>query len=250
MRLGSTSTILQSFLILVGLALCVTPLSAVTVEFSQPSYTVRPGDSIDITVRLSDPVPNGLEGYALQLGFPAGLLAVNAISVVPQLDFDLFETGALRDAGGDFASIAGFVEFGQPAYTGTDFVIFSVTVSKAAAEGPVVLNLSGLLDNAVNFVDGLGNSIDESLTFGTATLDILPPWPEEYLDDIRVDIEAGQTVIRFSGIPGRSYLIQYSNSLSERSWLTLKTVDAPGDGRVEVMDSLTGGSRFYRVVSP
>ena len=244
------SRILRSGLMLFLLAGGFIPLNGVTLEFAQSSYTARPGDTFALTVRFSEPVPNGLVGYALKLGFQANLLTVNQITVVPALDFDLFEPGAERAAGADFASVAGFTQFGQPAYSGTNFVTFSVTLPKSAAEGQVSLALEPLLANAVNFVDGLGNPLDDSLTFGAATLNILPPWPEEYIEDLRVDLENGQAVLRFSGIPGRTYRVLYSQTLQERSWVRLEDVVAPESGLLEVTDPIPAVNRFYRVAAP
>ncbi|MEX0330648.1 MAG: hypothetical protein AB3N64_04425 [Puniceicoccaceae bacterium] len=245
-----TSRIMRNSLMFIMLIVSAFSLHAVTLEFDQATYSARPGDSFDITVRLSEPVPNGLAGYALKLGFSSGLLAIDQIQVVPQLDFDLFEPGAARNAGADFASVAGFTEFGQPAYNGTDFVTFSVTLAKTAQEGEVSLNLGPLLANAVNFVDGLGNPLDDTLVLGTATLDILPPWPEEFLDDLHVSIEGNRTVLRFSGIPGRIYRILYSTTLQDRSWILLQDIEAPESGLVEVTDTLGSETRFYNVTSP
>lgn len=250
MHVTRTSRILRYSLTLLMLAVSAFSLQAVTLEFDQATYSARPGDSFDITVRLTEPVPNGLAGYALKLGFPDGLLAINQIQVVPQLDFDLFEPGAARDAGADFASVAGFTEFGQPAYGGTEFVTFSVTLARTAPEGEVSLNLGPLLANAVNFVDGLGNPLDDTLVLGTATLDILPPWPEEFLEDLHLNIEQNRTVLRFSGIPGRIYRILYSTTLQDRSWILLQDVEAPESGLVEVTDTLGAETRFYTVTSP
>jgi hypothetical protein len=250
MQLRNTSQLWLKLLLLGGMVLNPFGMLALTVEFAEPTYTVRPGDTVDLVVRLDQAVPEGLGGYALKMNFPTGLLAIDAITVTPQLDFDLFEPGAELDAGLDYASVAGFVEFGQSAYAGTEFVTITVTVSKAAPEGPVVLKLDPLLDSAVNFVDGLGNSLDGSLILGTATLNVLPPWPVEFLDDFRVDVESGSPVIRFTGTPGRPYRIQSSSGLTGQSWVTLGEVVAPQDGLVEVPDSLPASGRFYRVIEP
>lgn len=250
MNANRTSRFLRASLTFLMLAVSVLSLSAVTVQFDKATYTVRPGDTFDITLRFSEPVPNGLSGYAVQLGFPSGLLAVNRITVVPALDFDLFDAGAARDAGADFASVAGFTQFGQPAYTGTDFVTFRVTLARSAQQGQTSLELAPLLANAVNFVDGLGNPLDDSMIFGAASLDILPPWPVEFLDDFRVDLENGQAVLRFTGIPGRTYRVLHSGTLQERSWIRLVDVVAPQSGLVEVIDPLPAANRFYRISSP
>ena len=225
-------------------------LQAVTIEFTESTYTVRPGGTMDIVVNISETIPNGLEGYAIKLEFLTDVLSVNRIDVVPGLDFDLFDPDADRDAGPGFASIAGFVEFGQPAYTGTDFMVFNVTIAQSAQTGQSTLDLMPLLAEAINFVDGLGNPLDETITFGTAILDVLPPWPPQFIEDLRVDLEAGSAVIRFTGTPERPYAILYSTSLQQGSWIALDTIIAPQGGLVEVIDPDHSGRRFYRIATP
>ena len=233
------------------LALSGGQASAVTIGFSEASYTVRPGDKVSLVVELSEPVANGLEGYALTLSYPDGIISVNSIQPVAELDFDLFEPGAIRSAGPTFASVAGYTELGKPAYTGTGFVVFNLTIRTNAPEGTYPLTLGPMLADAVNFVDGLGNPIDGSITFGSATMEILPPWPPEYIDDLRIDIVAGQAVLHFTGTPGRPYRILYSDTLQSGQWQSLGIFTAPANGIVEVTDTGSSGlpDRFYRVSS-
>jgi len=245
-----TSDLKKVGIIIFSLLVAALNLPAVTVAFTQSTYSVRPGDSLDIVVSLDEAVPNGLEGYAIKLEFLSNVLSVNQIDIVPELDFDLFDPGAYRDVGSDYVSIAGFVEIGQPAYSGTEFIIINVTISEAAQVGQSLLDLSPLIEGAINFVDGLWNPLDEIITFGTATLDVLPPWPIQFIDDLRIDLEQGSTVIRFSGTPSRSYSIFYSSDLLQGSWQILEIVSPDQDGLVEFIDADQAARRFYTVSSP
>lgn len=223
----------------------------VDIEFSQGSYSAGPGDNLELVVSFSEPVPAGIEGYALLLNFPKDILSVTGIDVVPDLDWDLFDAGAIRDASDSFASVAGFVEFGEPAYTGTDFVTFNLIVTNAAAVGTYSLQLSPLLAEGANFVDGNGDPID-SIAFGSATLEIVEPLPTEFLADLRIDIIGTDVLLRFTGTSGRSYKVQYSSSLEGDSWQDLGTYTAAAGGVVEAVDSGSPlqQTRFYRVVDP
>lgn len=226
--------------------------SASEIGLSQSTYTAKAGDVLVVVVSFDESVPNGLEGYALMLSFPQNLLSVSGIEIVPELDWGLFDAGAELDAGDSFASAAGFVEFGEPAYNGTSFVTFNLLVTAAAVPGTYSLQLAPLLDQGTNFVNGNGDAIDDTLTFGSAVLEIIEPSPEEYLGDLRIDFVASDVLLRFTGTAGRSYKIQYSSSLTATSWQDLATVVAPSDGVVELLDDSVSLSetRFYRVVQP
>jgi hypothetical protein len=60
----------------------------------------------------------------------------------------------------------------------------------------------------------------------------------------------GSYRIRFHGIPGREYTIQYSDSLAPANWQTLASIVADAQGRGEAMDTPPPGvtSRYYRTV--
>ena len=66
-----------------------------------------------------------------------------------------------------------------------------------------------------------------------------------------VDLGSGTYRIIFSGIPWRTYEIQYTDSMDQPSWQSLVTRTADSEGRFEYDDTLPEGtsSRFYRSVS-
>jgi hypothetical protein len=65
-------------------------------------------------------------------------------------------------------------------------------------------------------------------------------------------LEDGSFRIRFRGIPGVPYRVQYTESLSAPNWLTLDTYTADATGALEIIDLPEAGSpkRFYRTVYP
>jgi hypothetical protein len=64
---------------------------------------------------------------------------------------------------------------------------------------------------------------------------------------------SGAAAIRFTRVAGRSYSVQYRNSLATGSWQKLADVPAASTtATVQVSDPSAGGatSRFYRLVTP
>ncbi len=247
-RISKSITLVLAIALVLG---GVCRLQAVTVNFSQVGYTAAPGDTFDLVVRFSEPVPNGLEGYALRMNFDSGLLGFSQIAVEPELDFDAFaDAPADKDSFSDYAYVAGFTDVGEPAYTGIDFVVFTVTVSLAAADGVYSLELAPLFPDAFSFVDGTGAVIDDDLVFGSASLTVSSAVAA--ISDFRIERQAGQMAIRFAATPGFDYLIEYNTDLATDTWTTLTTVSPPADGQVEVLDPVpaSGNRRFYRASTP
>ena len=92
---------------------------------------------------------------------------------------------------------------------------------------------------AVN--DGLGG-----VASGTATVGVNASVPARY--DLRItDLGNGSSQLDFSGIPGRSYTVQYATSLPAADWQTLGVVTADAAGSCGVVDaSGNAGQRIYR----
>ncbi|HXI52750.1 MAG TPA: hypothetical protein VNH84_14645, partial [Candidatus Saccharimonadales bacterium] len=58
----------------------------------------------------------------------------------------------------------------------------------------------------------------------------------------------GQFSLSFDSIPGKTYRVEYKNSLNDAQWSVLKTQVATSS-TLTVVDDLGGsGQRFYRVV--
>jgi len=71
---------------------------------------------------------------------------------------------------------------------------------------------------------------------------------------VRIDvIAAGETGVKigFRAIAGRTYSVLYSNDLTKSNWTELARASAEATDRsVEIVDSLTPGTRFYQLVTP
>ena len=60
-------------------------------------------------------------------------------------------------------------------------------------------------------------------------------------------ISQGMLRLEWRSETGRSYRIEYKNTLEDASWTLLRTVDSEGDA-TSTMDEIAGQHRFYRVV--
>lgn len=155
--------------------------SAFTVGFDKQRYDVLPGETIPLNIVI-DPAPGaGLFSYGLELLFdPAsGLVASeDAISVPAGLNFNGPKgPGALKAVGAGFAGVKGTVDFfaePSPPYLGSSVATFNFTDN---APSPTPLRLDLFLTLGANesvFVDGLGNVLDDKITFGSATINRRP----------------------------------------------------------------------------
>jgi hypothetical protein len=62
-----------------------------------------------------------------------------------------------------------------------------------------------------------------------------------------------KTLLRFGVVAGKTYTVEFQDTLGNGSWQKLATLEAqPSTGEVEVIDSNpnSNGSRFYRLVTP
>lgn len=227
-----------------------------TLAFAQASYTAERGQTLVLVTAFSSAVPNGLEGYSLRMEFPAGVLALSPsdIAIPAALDHDLFQPGAAREVTASSAAISGFVEFGQPAYTGTAFATFTVSIPVNAPLGVHQLQLLPHLPGGNSFVDGAGNGIDTVLVFGAATLEVTgsgDPPPAGPPPVLQITIESGGLRVRFDGTAGQSYALDRSPDLS--GWTEVQTFAPAADGPLEYLDTdplPAGQGRFYRARTP
>ena len=85
---------------------------------------------------------------------------------------------------------------------------------------------------------------------GTVTVDLaLGTEPSRNL--AMTSLGNGSVTIGGQGIPGRTYIIQYTtNTLPTTSWLTLGSVTADGSGAFGLVDTNVAGLQFYRAIYP
>ncbi len=134
----------------------------------------------------------------------------------------LTNAGPASSAGGAVSLLNDWVRYVPPGTpTNVDSFPFIVTNNLSrAAVGTATVSIAANLAPSVNFtVDDPGN---------------------------------GTLRLRFSGIPGRNYSIQFSNSLDLPAWQTLATATADGAGAFEFVDTPPPASppRFYRTIQP
>jgi len=80
----------------------------------------------------------------------------------------------------------------------------------------------------------------------TLRINLAPVTAPEFLP---IQLSAGQIQLRFATVIGRSYMVQYKNSLTDAVWTDLQPVS--GDGTIKtLLDSVTGTARFYRLRTP
>lgn len=238
----------RSTLIGTGALFGASCLSAVTIDFDEPEYTAAPGDTVAVTLSFDASIPDGLAGYQLRLNAAgSGLFDSDAssITIVSDLDNNLFGDGpAERTLGSNLAEVFGFSESGQ-AYGGVEFVTFDLAIDPDAGPGTYVLSLE--LPQEDSFVDGELQVIDDDLVFGSSSLVIEVPAPS-LSEAPRYNGDAESFEVTFTGVPGRSYVLEASEDLGE--WEALATLTAEPSGLIEYEDTSAASfsQRFYRLV--
>jgi hypothetical protein len=64
------------------------------------------------------------------------------------------------------------------------------------------------------------------------------------------ELGEGSYLIQGNGVPGKSYRIQYTESMGTPTWITLGTATANTVGAFEYNDTTAVGQRFYRSIYP
>lgn len=221
----------------------------ITIGFKESYHKAAQGKTVQLVTQLSNPVPNGLEGYALKMTFPSNVatLTITDVTVPAELDFDVVDPGAARKVGPGYASVAGYTELGQPAYTGTQFAVFTLTIPANAPLGVYTVDLGPLLQAGFNFVDGTGQPIDDSIEFGSTILEIVPPRQAEIIDDLKLELVDGHAQMTFSCIPGLKYAILRSDDLIQ--FTAIEVITGPESGIIQYVDPQAAGASpmFYTV---
>ena len=151
------------------------------VDFERPTYQTAVGVPISIRTHLDSPVASGLFSYGVRLVFDAqagGLITESGIIAPAPLNFNGVQgSGAFKVIDEGFAGVKGTVDvFADPQvyFTETEFVVFDMRFSK---EGEYVLDLDTfrtLGPTESIFVTGDGAVLDDMISFGTATVTVVP----------------------------------------------------------------------------
>lgn len=154
-----------------------------TIGFDRDVYQITPGQTFLVTVAIEPSSLSGLFSYAVRLNMDdlrARVSGAAGISVPAALGFNGVEgAGALKAVGTGFAAVKGTVDFfASPVvyYSGSQLAIFTLT-DRSATFGQYTLSLEGyntLGPTESLFVDGAGTVLDKSITFGTATVNVVP----------------------------------------------------------------------------
>jgi hypothetical protein len=101
-----------------------------------------------------------------------------------------------------------------------------------------------MIPRAASDRDGFTN-LEEFLS-GTA-----PRNANSFLELKAASQTSGVIVLTFTAAPGRSYTIQYRDSLASGFWQVLRIVFVPPEaGTISVIETPTTATRFYRLIVP
>jgi hypothetical protein len=151
------------------------------VGFEQPQYQVDVGQAFSVNVALP-PLPNGLFSYGIRLNLPAGkVVASTSDAAVVPLPINFNGTagpGALRQIATDLIGVKGTINFDAPleSYKGALLTTFNLKNQAGVGETyTLTLDLFRTLGPTETvFVDGLGLNLDSLITFGSASVTVIP----------------------------------------------------------------------------
>lgn len=161
------------------------------VRFDKPEYVVRQaGDAIDLQVLIDsddqteapEGVLEGLFSFGVSVGFDVGnasVTDVNSVGVVGALNHFGVSDGAFIQVNTQSASAKGNIDQAASplvSYDGTELATISLN-NLLAAPATYQLTLSEfrtLGDTEQIFIDGTGTVLDDSITFGTAIVRVVP----------------------------------------------------------------------------
>jgi len=143
--------------------------------------------------------------------------------------------------------------------TDADGDVLRVTaVSASSSAGGVV----GLTNNWIYYAPPAGGASTDTFTYvvddggcgtdvGTVTVQIKPDslQPLNFAADNRND---GSALVRFDGVPGSTYRVLYTDSLTAPNWQVLTNLTADSFGVCEFVDGSPANlpARYYRAVRP
>jgi hypothetical protein len=90
---------------------------------------------------------------------------------------------------------------------------------------------------------------DGETAVGTVTSPVVAAGSEPTFNTVALVPQGGDLLVRFVGVPGLSYVIQWKSALDDPEWTDLSTTAAAANGLFEAIDN-SGQTRFYRAISP
>lgn len=166
----------------------------------------------------------------------------SSLAPVDGVDFGVATSGVSRGRYADGATIIrsfpGTTSRGFANYIDTDADGLSDAWEIASGTNPLIADANADPDG-----DGRTN-LDELLA-GTN------PTSGTSLFSTEVAADVSGYLIRFTAQEGRTYTVQFKNTLLDASWQKLRDIPSAETRNVQVTDPATGlGSRFYRVITP
>ena len=232
--------------------LCTVAQAGIGIHLDQDEYFVNPGEAFDAQVLLDandltlgdQPLASGLFSYGLRLTFnsiDAHVEDTTQINVPPELDFNGFDAGAIKDLGDGFAAVKGTIDaVAFEPYYGTLLATVSITDLTPPNLAPDYYTMNMEIYRTLGpseqvFLDFTGECLDDVITFESATVIVAPPSPN--CDNLPADM-TGPTGTR------DCYVDLLDFGLLSRRWLHddcsypfwCEGADMDTNGTVEIVD--------------
>lgn len=213
------------FLILVAMLGFAIPAAAgIHIRFDAPNYAVTAGGEFTVGIVIDgndrtsgdQPVPNGLFSFGIKINCPStsAVTKIQWLNVVPPLDNAGLVPGAVVQQGDGNITAKGNIvltSVTSPPYGGTALLTLTfVDQSTVVGRYSISLASAAFLPSQTLFVDGLGNALDASITYGAADVIVR----SDSLDNPpRLDIQkhpSGGVELSYKVESGQDYFIQSS----------------------------------------
>jgi hypothetical protein len=219
------------------------------------------------------------DGFAMNLQTNYTLLLTN----VQTPDFGNYNV-VVSDAFGSVTSSPALLSLGHPPVAHPDVIqrfaaggvridAFSLVTNDTDADGDFLTvtavstnstagGVVGLTNNWIYYAPPAGGGSNDTFTYivddggcgtdvGTVTVQIKP----DNLQPLNLgadNLNNGSALVRFDGMPGSTYHVLYSDSLTPPNWKTLTSLTADSFGVCQFVDwsPTNAPSRFYRAVQP
>ncbi|MBU6426622.1 hypothetical protein KGQ27_00035 [Patescibacteria group bacterium] len=212
---------------------------SISTTLSVGNQTAAPGEPVAVSVGTGN--FRGVTSLQFTLRWDPAVLEFlsvsnSALGGVGAENFNTTARGKLAFAWDDPAGLGASVEDGG--------VLFSIQLRVIAKGGAVSAVSFGDLPTLRELTTDL-QAVPADWRNGMITVADTPP-----ARCIGIRIESGAFRLRFTGVPGKTYVIQASDSLDHQNWVTLGVGAADAQGLFEYADipPSQSNARFYRVV--
>jgi hypothetical protein len=216
------------FLILVAMLGSAMPAAAgIHIRFDAPTYAVTAGGEFTVGIAIDgddrtsgdQPVPNGLFSFGIRINCPStnAVTKTQWLNVVSPLDNAGLVPGAVVQQGDGYITAKGNIVLTSsisPPYGGTALLTLNC-VNRFPSAGRYSISLASAATSPSQtlFVDGLGNALDASITYGVADVIVRS---DPLNNPPRLDIQkhpSGGVELSYKVASGQDYFIQSSGDL-------------------------------------